>query len=156
MNSRIVTVVLGFAVSTMLSACSFLPASAEPELGAALASADGYAEDSITVSGVSFGIGDATLQAEADDVVARAVQHLQSNPDSRVLIEGHTDRVGSESLNQKLSEKRAMAVVTALREHGISADRMTAVGYGETQPIADNSTPEGRSENRRVEIHFAR
>jgi outer membrane protein OmpA-like peptidoglycan-associated protein len=67
-------------------------------------------------------------------------------------VEGFTDSVGSNSHNQQLSERRANAVGEALQTMGVSADRIAEHGYGETAPVADNSTPEGRQLNRRVEI----
>ena len=84
-----------------------------------------------------------------DDVV----QLLKLNPQiKRVQVEGHTDDIGGEAYNQRLSESRAKAVVAYLVSKGISADRLTAVGYGESRPIADNSTAEGRAKNRRTEF----
>src|SRR3546814_2308696 len=66
----------------------------------------------------------------------------------------HTDSKGSDDYNQKLSESRAQSVMQYLGEHGVAADRMTAVGRGETQPIADNDSDEGRELNRRVELRI--
>jgi OOP family OmpA-OmpF porin len=80
------------------------------------------------------------------------VKILNNNPGLRIEIQGHTDNVGSEKYNQSLSEKRATAVMEYLIEKGIAGDRLTAVGYGLTRPIASNSTSEGRSLNRRVQI----
>ena len=89
--------------------------------------------------------------------------HLQSNPqakcsvkypNSRFTVEGHTDSVGSNSLNQKLSEERANSVRDFLINEGIDASRLEAVGYGEERPIATNNTRAGRTQNRRVEINL--
>ena len=79
---------------------------------------------------------------------------MGENPGYRVVLSGHTDSVGAEAYNQKLSEKRANAVAKALEELGVSADKITAVGYGELKPVASNKTKEGRAENRRVEARF--
>jgi outer membrane protein OmpA-like peptidoglycan-associated protein len=68
----------------------------------------------------------------------------------KIEIRGHTDNVGSEESNHTLSHKRAQAVLEELAKNGVSRDRMTAMGFGETQPIADNATKEGRAKNRRV------
>ena len=68
----------------------------------------------------------------------------------RIELGGHTDNVGSEASNQKLSEQRAKAVYDYLVQHGVPAERLTYKGYGQSQPVADNSTPEGRRQNRRT------
>ena len=73
-------------------------------------------------------------------------------PKANFIIEGHTDSTGSEGFNQKLSEKRANAVHDYLVANGISDDRLSTVGYGETRPIDDNKTRAGRSNNRRVDV----
>ena len=73
-------------------------------------------------------------------------------PKASFAIEGHTDSVGSKSSNQSLSERRANAVRDYLIANGIAADRLSAAGYGEDNPIADNKTRAGRAENRRVEV----
>lgn len=154
MKTTITKVALGVVIATSLSACSLIPRFSEPDLGAALAG--GYDSfDSMTVSGVMFDSAEASFDSAANDIVADAVARLQANPNLRVLVEGHTDHLGDESYNQKLSEQRARAVGQALIAEGISVDRITALGYGESKPVADNSTPEGRSENRRVDIVFA-
>ena len=70
----------------------------------------------------------------------------------RVEVAGHTDNAGSPEANQRLSQERAQAVMAALVGRGIKADRLTAKGYGQTTPIADNRTEEGRAKNRRVEL----
>jgi outer membrane protein OmpA-like peptidoglycan-associated protein len=82
--------------------------------------------------------------------VAKALQELED--DQRVVVEGHTDSRGTDELNQALSQARADAVRSYLIEEGVDADMITAVGRGETQPLATNDTPEGRANNRRVEV----
>ena len=78
---------------------------------------------------------------------------LKDNPQIQVEIAGHTDSTGSEKAKMAISEKRALSVKKYLRDkYNISDDRMTVKGYGSSKPIADNSTMEGRSKNRRVEI----
>lgn len=77
---------------------------------------------------------------------------LQNDPDSTFVVEGHTDSQGKAALNQTLSENRARAVRDYLVSHGVAADRITSQGYGSTRPVADNSSAEGRANNRRVEI----
>jgi OmpA-OmpF porin, OOP family len=73
-------------------------------------------------------------------------------PNSKFILEGHTDSDGSNALNQTLSENRAAAVKAYLVENGIGADRLKAVGFGETQPIASNKTAKGKAQNRRVVV----
>ncbi len=85
--------------------------------------------------------------------IARAAKCINEFPGNVVIIEGHTDSQGAAEYNQVLSERRAKAVVKALIDkHAIAASRLNARGLGETQPIGDNKTPEGRKENRRVEV----
>ena len=76
---------------------------------------------------------------------------LESNPSMQIELRGHTDNQGTKDYNQKLSEARAKAVVDYLVERGIDRSRLTSIGYGKSQPIADNATSEGRQQNRRVE-----
>ncbi len=71
-------------------------------------------------------------------------------PFATVLVEGHTDSIGSDAYNMGLSDRRAKAVFDYLSSRGVNPARMSSVGYGETRPIADNSTDEGRQQNRRV------
>ena len=82
------------------------------------------------------------------------VYALISQIDSHIEISGHTDNVGNDQSNQILSQKRAQAVSDYLVQLGIDPSRITIVGYGETKPVADNNTEEGRQLNRRVEIRF--
>ena len=91
---------------------------------------------------------DETVIAELNKVTAWLIE----NPDLKVSVEGHTDNVGDDRYNQRLSESRAKAVVDYFIANGVSADRLSYVGYGESRPIADNSSDEGRQINRRVEL----
>ena len=77
------------------------------------------------------------------------------NPNAEFIVEGHTDSIGSESFNQTLSEERAASIVAFLVSNGIDTARLTAVGFGETSPISEDSTKEGMAQNRRVEIKLA-
>jgi OOP family OmpA-OmpF porin len=80
------------------------------------------------------------------------VKTMNQHADLRVVVEGHTDSVGSDAYNQKLSERRANAVRDYLVHEGISASRITTRGYGESKPVASNSTAAGRAENRRADV----
>ncbi|MBN1496015.1 MAG: OmpA family protein [Spirochaetes bacterium] len=92
------------------------------------------------------------LLKESKYELNRIIKLLNENPTMRVEISGHTDNIGSDRVNQKLSEKRARSVVEYLVKNGIARHRLEAKGYGKTRPIATNKSEEGRQENRRVEI----
>lgn len=100
----------------------------------------------------TFRVGSSELSPEATALLDEAVEILLANPTTRLRVEGHTDDVGSEADNQALSEARAQAVVDYLVAGGVEADRLVAVGLGESQPIADNDTADGRAQNRRIEF----
>lgn len=107
----------------------------------------------ITLKGVYFDFNKATIRPESYSVLDDAAKILTDNPKITVEIQGHTDSEGSDSYNQKLSEQRAYAVVDYLvKVKGIDINRLKAVGYGESKPIASNDTKEGRALNRRVEF----
>lgn len=106
----------------------------------------------VTLPGLFFDTGKSALKAGAKNALAKIADQLRANADVRVAIEGHTDSVGSDALNQALSEKRAAAVRDYLVSRGLPADRMTTSGLGETAPVASNDTAAGRQQNRRVEM----
>ncbi|WP_461481883.1 OmpA family protein [Porticoccus sp.] len=97
-----------------------------------------------------FASDSTVIQPESYGELDRAVDLLKRVPTMHGVIEGHTDSTASDAYNQALSERRAVAVSNYLVEQGIDASRVPARGYGESQPIADNATPEGRAQNRRV------
>jgi outer membrane protein OmpA-like peptidoglycan-associated protein len=103
-------------------------------------------------SDILFTSGSAALAPGADDKLKEVAGILQQYPRTIIEIVGHTDSVGSESMNQVLSERRAASVRDALVRDGVSPSRIVTRGAGELRPIADNSTPEGRARNRRVDI----
>ena len=103
-------------------------------------------------SGASFETGGSTLSAEGKAEIAAMVAEFEGKTVDSVVIAGYTDDSGDASFNQDLSEKRAQAVKAELVANGANPDKITTVGYGEENPIADNSTREGRAKNRRVEI----
>lgn len=106
-------------------------------------------------SDVLFDIDSAALKAGAHTEISRVARVLNEYPQTSIVVAGHTDSTGSEEHNQALSERRAQSVKNALIDQGVSASRVTTVGYGETQPIASNYTPEGRQMNRRVVVTIA-
>jgi outer membrane protein OmpA-like peptidoglycan-associated protein len=106
----------------------------------------------VDLYGIYFDFGSAEVREESMPVINEIVSYLKENPDVKIIIEGHTDNVGSESSNLKLSENRAKNVINMLIEKGINKDRLSVKGYGSTQPVADNSTETGRAQNRRVTI----
>jgi len=109
----------------------------------------------LTLGNVLFDTGDDTLKPGADELVSRLSQFMQTHPDIKVRIEGHTDSVGTDSYNEALSQRRANAVATALETRGVPASQIQAVGRGKSAPVAGNDTSAGRQQNRRVEIIFS-
>jgi len=104
-------------------------------------------------TGVLFDFDKAVLKPQYKEDLKGAKEVFDLNPDLEVTVEGHTDSTGSDAYNQKLSERRANAVVKYLvNTVGVPADKLTAVGYGESRPVASNDTEEGRAKNRRVEF----
>ena len=103
-------------------------------------------------SGILFAFDSAELSGQAEENITELAATLKDYEDTNILIEGHTDNIGSESYNQELSEERAASVGDKLKTLGVNSSRITEVGYGEEQPVADNSTEEGRRQNRRVEV----
>jgi outer membrane protein OmpA-like peptidoglycan-associated protein len=108
----------------------------------------------VVLKGVNFAFNSDQLTAKSKEILDQWVAKLKADPTSKVQVAGHTDSVGSDAYNQKLSERRAQSVVNYFVSQGVAADRMKAVGYGKTKPIASNATEEGRAENRRVELHI--
>ena len=106
----------------------------------------------IVTYAITFDTGKATLKPEADVEIGRIKGLLDKDPSLKFEVQGHCDNTGSDAVNDPLSQKRAEAIVARLVELGISADRLTAVGKGSHEPIADNSSDEGRAKNRRVEF----
>jgi OOP family OmpA-OmpF porin len=105
---------------------------------------------------IEFEPGGAEIAAASEDVLLGVRDVLNKRPDITLLrIEGHTDGQGAEAFNQKVTEDRAMAIARWLVANGIDCHRLVPVGFGETKPIADNSTAEGRAQNRRTELVMA-
>ncbi len=108
--------------------------------------------DVIVLRGVTFEFDQSVLTANARTILDAVAAELSAYPDVTVALAGHTDAKGSEAYNQRLSESRAQAVRAYLADRGIEPGRMTAAGFGESQPVADNDTEEGRELNRRTEL----
>jgi len=103
-------------------------------------------------SDVLFDSGSSALKAGAYQEINRVAQVLVQYPETRIMVAGHTDSDGSEAFNQDLSVRRAEAVRNALVQQGVAAARINTVGFGESQPIADNATAVGKQLNRRVVV----
>jgi outer membrane protein OmpA-like peptidoglycan-associated protein len=114
--------------------------------------ADKLTKDGFVSLYVNFDTGKATIKPDSAKTLDDAAGALKAASSLKVEVGGHTDNVGAADANQKLSQDRAQAVMAALASRGIPASRMTAKGYGQTVPIADNRTEEGRAKNRRVEL----
>lgn len=109
----------------------------------------------VTLSDVLFDTGQATLKPGADLALNRLATYLTNNSDTKIIIEGHTDSRGSDDYNMGLSDRRANAVATGLESRGVPASQIQTIGRGKAYPVATNDTPEGRQQNRRVEIVFS-
>ncbi len=101
---------------------------------------------------INFDTGKDIIKPESQAIVSEIVKLLKENPSLNLSIEGHTDNTGDPAGNQRLSEMRAAAVVSALVSQGVDKKRLTAVGFGRQKPIADNNSDDGRAKNRRVEL----
>jgi outer membrane protein OmpA-like peptidoglycan-associated protein len=106
----------------------------------------------VNMSDVLFDTGRYTLKQGTQISLAKVAGILQAYPGLKVQVEGYTDSVGSDQMNQKLSENRAAAVRDFLVSQGVPATSITAAGYGKTNPVADNGSASGRAQNRRVNL----
>jgi outer membrane protein OmpA-like peptidoglycan-associated protein len=104
------------------------------------------------LQGVQFETGKDVIKPESFPILNQVVKVMNDNPSYRLEINGHTDNQGKPAMNMDLSNKRAIAVRNYLADKGIKTNRLKPQGFGETKPIADNTTPEGRAKNRRVEF----
>ena len=101
--------------------------------------------------GIKFATGKADLLPESEPALTYVVEYMAKTPNLKQLrVEGHTDNQGQPAANQKLSEDRAYSVSRWLVTHGVDCRRLVPLGYGDTKPIADNNTEEGRAQNRRT------
>ena len=146
MVKRLYKMVLFFSLCSL---CMFLFSCAAKQ---AKAPSEPKVIDKMTLQ-VFFDSGKAIL-TEADlKELPKAVDFLKKYPGTKIRLDGYTDSTGAEAYNMKLSERRAMAVRDYLvKEAGVDSSKITVVGHGGADPVADNKTPEGRAKNRRVEI----
>ena len=103
-------------------------------------------------TGIKFDVNKATIKPESMGTINYVVKMMTDHPELKFSVEGHTDSDGDNAANQKLSEARAKSVMEKMTELGVSAERLTSKGHGETKPMAGNDTPEGKAQNRRVEF----
>ncbi len=108
----------------------------------------------LTLDNLQFDTGKSTIQSSSYNQLNQLADYLKNNPKKQLMIHGFTDNVGDDKSNLTLSQHRANAVKKYLENKNISSNRMIAQGYGENNPIADNSTEAGRKQNRRTEIVF--
>lgn len=125
-----------------------------PEPGQPITLEGCAAGDKIVLRGVNFEFDRAQLTANARTILDGVAEALNKAANVRIEVGGHTDAKGSDDYNQRLSERRAQSVVSYLTDKGVQSERMESRGYGETEPVADNESDEGRELNRRVELKF--
>ncbi len=109
-------------------------------------------EEKIVLNGIRFDFDKSVIKPEFVPVLDEAVDILKKHADKKVEIQGHTDSIGTEAYNEKLGMRRADAVKMYLVDKGVTADNLTTESFGESNPVADNDTKEGRAMNRRVEF----
>ncbi|XVJ68617.1 MAG: OmpA family protein [Rhizobacter sp.] len=145
-----VALLCGLAALFALSACSTAPKAGEYDSFRIKQVARG-----VQITGddkVLFDTGKAEIKPEGLNFIALLAKALNERTKANVLVEGHTDNVGSASLNQTLSEQRAASIKQALVARGVNESRIQSAGLGFTMPVADNSTAEGRQANRRTDV----
>lgn len=130
------------------------PPEPEPEPKPVVAERVRVTADKIEFDGkIQFDTGKATIKEESFELLDEVVAVMQKHPEiKKVMVEGHTDSVGSEKSNQKLSDARAASVMEYLTSHGVDTGRLASEGFGESKPVGDNETDEGKYANRRVEF----
>ena len=105
----------------------------------------------ISLQGVNFNRGSDVLTQDSQPILNEAAETLKRHPELKIEVAGHTDSTGNQEVNTTLSKARADAVMQYLIDQGVQSS-LTAVGYGSSEPVADNETAEGRAQNRRVEL----
>jgi outer membrane protein OmpA-like peptidoglycan-associated protein len=119
---------------------------------AAAMEAEIHRTGSVVLYGISFDAGAASVQPGSERTLREIITLLKARTDWRFEVQGHTDAAGPAAANVTLSHQRAEAIVEWLTEHGVEASRLVGKGYGDTVPLADNTSDEGRARNRRVEL----
>jgi OOP family OmpA-OmpF porin len=109
-------------------------------------------ERTIILDDVLFDFDKSNIKPEAGAILDRLVAFMKENKDKKAALSGHTDSIGTEAYNRKLSERRVNSVKDYVVKKGVETGRISGQGFGESKPIADNKTKEGRAKNRRVEI----
>ncbi len=132
--------------------CTVLDSYDVAGVGSAAVSVAAAAKKTIVLRGINFDFDSATIKPEFEGVLDAGVEALKENTGVSVQVTGYTDSVGAPEYNMLLSERRANAVLGYLSTHGVDASRLTALGRGENDPVADNATADGRAQNRRVEL----
>lgn len=122
-----------------------------------VANADGWAQQinqtgRVSVYGINFDTAKAAIRPDSEPVLAEVAKLLTVNRDWAVVVAGHTDNVGAKEMNITLSKARAESVIAWLAAHGIEKGRMVAAGFGDTRPVAENTTEDGKQKNRRVDL----
>jgi OmpA-OmpF porin, OOP family len=113
---------------------------------------DALSKDGFMALYINFDTGKSTIKPDSQPIIKQIASLMKGHADLKLSIEGHTDNVGTPAANKTLSQQRAKAVLDAVVKQGVAASRMTAVGWGQEKPIADNRSEDGRAKNRRVEI----
>ncbi len=113
---------------------------------------DALSKDGFIALYINFDTGKSEIKPEAQGTIEQIAALMTGHADLKIGIEGHTDNVGTPAANKTLSEQRAKAVMAAVAAKGVAAARMTAAGWGQEKPVADNRSEDGRAKNRRVEI----
>jgi outer membrane protein OmpA-like peptidoglycan-associated protein len=103
---------------------------------------------------INFDTGKTTITKDSEEALAAIISILDEYPNAKFTVEGHTDSVGSDQNNKRLSEARALSVKSYLVENGVDEFRLSSAGFGEERPVASNDTRSGKAENRRVEINL--
>ena len=111
-----------------------------------------FTESKIVTHGINFDVGKAVIKPESMGTLNMIVKVMTDNPELKFEVDGHTDNTGTGAHNLELSDRRAEAVKKQLVAMGIQGDRLTSKGFGDTQPLGDNNSPEGKANNRRVEF----
>jgi len=148
----------GSLIGSFFGHCAFDPLREEepPPPPPAPAPPPPVVKQKIVLRGVNFDFDKSEIRRDATEILEEAAQILRDQPEIRVSVDGHTDAKGTDEYNQRLSERRARAVVDQLERFKISPSRLQPQGFGESRPVATNDTEEGRAENRRVELNVIR